>query len=116
DYQPNRTTYAFPMTSWFNINGGPFPPWVTPYANMRQGDLSIFTAPINDPTTGQPFPGNQIPANRISPVSQQVMTAYWPEPNYGAPNNLTSNLVVQNASRPIKLDNWNFRIDHQIYS
>ena len=33
----------------------------------RRGDLSSITTPIIDPLTGQQFPGNQIPANRISP-------------------------------------------------
>ena len=36
-------------------------------AAWRTGDLSSITTPIIDPLTGQQFPGNQIPANRISP-------------------------------------------------
>ena len=32
----------------------------------RRGDLSSVAAAIRDPQTGQPFPGNQIPVDRIS--------------------------------------------------
>src|SRR5437667_3643380 len=36
----------------------------------RHGDLSSVSAQIRDPLTGLPFPGNQIPVNRISPIAQ----------------------------------------------
>src|SRR5436190_3220687 len=38
-------------------------------AAMRQGDFSGLPQ-INDPLTGQPFPNNKIPANRLDPRSQ----------------------------------------------
>src|SRR5947209_13123155 len=34
----------------------------------RRGDLSSAGTTIRDPLTGQPFPGNQIPVGRISPI------------------------------------------------
>ena len=48
---------------------------------MRQGDLSEFSQQIVDPFTGEPFPGNIIPAERIDPVSKSLMEAYMPLPN-----------------------------------
>ena len=39
-------------------------------ALVEARQLQPGTQAITDPTTGQPFPGNMIPANRISPVSQ----------------------------------------------
>ena len=36
---------------------------------------------IFDPTTGQPFPGNQIPPGRISPQAQALLALY-PAPNF----------------------------------
>ena len=36
-------------------------------AALRQGDFTGFGGTINDPTTGNPFPGNVIPDNRINP-------------------------------------------------
>jgi hypothetical protein len=47
----------------------------------RKGDLSqTTTTPIIDPVTGQQFPGNVIPANRIDPVAAQLLTLI-PLPN-----------------------------------
>jgi len=49
----------------------------------RRGDLSSIATPIRDPRTGLPFPGNQIPANRISPFARALLgdTAKYPLPN-----------------------------------
>src|SRR5262245_20408564 len=38
-----------------------------PTRAMRQGNFSALTTVIRDPLTGQPFPGNIIPASRITP-------------------------------------------------
>jgi hypothetical protein len=50
-----------------------------PTAALRTGDLSLVPTPVIDPLTGQPFPGNQIPANRISP-SALALLQYIPPP------------------------------------
>jgi len=52
---------------------------VLPTSAMRAGDFSGF-APIIDPVTGKQFPNNQIPASRISPVTQAFLK-YLPLPN-----------------------------------
>jgi hypothetical protein len=58
-----------------------------PTALMRQGNFSEISTPIRNPATGQPFPGNIIPASMISPVSRQLLQ-YFPEPNRtGTANN-----------------------------
>ena len=36
---------------------------------------------IRDPLTGQPFPNNTIPANRISPIASKLLTDFVPLPN-----------------------------------
>jgi len=51
-----------------------FPLWVFPQPAMRNGDLSVYNTAILDPMTGQPFPGNQIPSQRISPVATKMMS------------------------------------------
>ena len=38
----------------------------------RRGDLSSIAAVIRDPQTDLPFPGNQIPADRISPIAPRA--------------------------------------------
>ena len=49
-----------------------------PTAAMRSGDFSAVR-PITDPQTRLPFPGNQIPVSRISPVTQALLN-YIPDP------------------------------------
>jgi hypothetical protein len=48
---------------------------------QRSGDFSATTTPIRDPLTGQPFPGNIIPANRIAPATAQLLRDFVPLPN-----------------------------------
>ena len=55
-----------------------------PLAAYRTGDLSRFSQPIKDPTTGQPFPGNRIPQTRIvNPAAKALFadTRLYPLPN-----------------------------------
>lgn len=61
----------------------------------RRGDLSSVAATIRDPLTGLPFPGNQIPAGRISPTARALLndTANYPLPNRGVPGGVTGNFV-----------------------
>ena len=51
-----------------------------PTAQQRSGDFSQIGVPIIDPATGQPFAGNVIPADRISPEAAALL-AYYPLPN-----------------------------------
>jgi hypothetical protein len=52
-------------------------------AAWRRGDLSSITTPILDPVTRLPFPGNQIPLSRISPIARAILdnTTNYPLPN-----------------------------------
>jgi hypothetical protein len=89
-------------------------PTVAPSA-WRTGDFSGLGTPITDPGTGQPFPGNTIPANRINPVSQKIQDKFFPLPNFGD----TATLHTQNY-RELKIRPWDpstywtTRIDHKI--
>ena len=76
----NRTFYyatyeRFPLRSEriFNPN--------VPTAAFRRGEFGART--VRDPLNGQPFPGNLIPASRISSVSQKVQERFYPLPNSG---------------------------------
>ncbi len=73
----------------------------------RNGDFSSLAAPIVDPLTGQPFPGNRIPSTRFNRVGKAFVDRY-PLPNAAGPNNLntTSNLTSYT-------DNIAIRFDHQ---
>jgi hypothetical protein len=48
-------------------------------------DLNGALLRVNDPLTGQQFPGNQIPANRINPLGQAILK-FFPLPNYVDPD------------------------------
>jgi hypothetical protein len=67
-----------------------------PTQQMRSGDFSQLLSGskpvvINDPLTGKPFPGNVIPANRISSVALKVNDTYLPAPNRGGADSLSNN-------------------------
>lgn len=51
-----------------------------PTAAQRVGDFSGSSSPIIDPTTGNPFSGNVIPQERISPQARALVDLY-PLPN-----------------------------------
>ncbi|MGH9159516.1 MAG: carboxypeptidase regulatory-like domain-containing protein [Vicinamibacteraceae bacterium] len=47
---------------------------------MRRGDFSGLDGAILNPVSGQPYPGNIVPASDLSPISQRVLE-YIPLPN-----------------------------------
>jgi Carboxypeptidase regulatory-like domain/TonB dependent receptor/TonB-dependent Receptor Plug Domain len=65
-------------------------------AEWRNGDFSALLGSgtiIRDPLTGQPFPGNRIPSNRISPIARAILAdpTKYPLPNRPG---LSGNLVA----------------------
>jgi hypothetical protein len=89
---------------------------------MRRGDFSAFTNRIVDPATGAQFPGNIIPASRISPVSAALMEMFYPHANYGN----TSAFAAQNYRVQIPLHgrsddifgrvDYSFSDKHRVFS
>jgi len=71
-----------------------------PTTDIKNGDFSGTGTTIYDPNTGNPdgsgrtpFPGNKIPANRISSIAKQLQ-AYYPTPNLtGSLNNYFASVV-----------------------
>ena len=64
-----------------------------PTLNMLTGDFSelLPKTVIRDPGTGAPFPGNIIPANRISPVAKQIQQFGFLPPNFGPAGSFNAN-------------------------
>ncbi len=58
---------------------------------FRGGDFSQLAQAVRDPATGQPFPGNIIPASRINATSAKIQDEFLPKPNLGAPADLVNN-------------------------
>ena len=61
----------------------------------RSFDVNGALIPVKDPVTGQPFPGNIIPKNRINTLGQSILN-FYPLPNY-------------TDSDPRNLYRWNYR-------
>lgn len=94
--------------------------WVSTVAAapLRSGDFSGTSQIIYDPATWdpvtrtrQPFPGNRIPANRINPVSANVLK-FMPFPT-GAINSLGQGIVNSSSVIRRTQDSFDVKIDHQ---
>ncbi len=78
-----------------------------PETAFRSGDFSaMLPTPLMDPTTGNPFPGNIIPASRFSQIGQNMVDLYPAENVPGAAANF-------NGAYNLKSDteNWTGRFD-----
>ncbi|MDZ4800151.1 MAG: TonB-dependent receptor [Bryobacteraceae bacterium] len=121
----NRDFFFFSFEGW--RERVPFPSNVSvPPNEIRNGDFSTFvpagqtgTIKIFDPLTSQPcidpaqncrsgglfrrqpFPGNRIPASRISPIGQKILS-YYPSPNFQA------QALVNNFTRPDNLGKYRY--------
>jgi hypothetical protein len=86
-----------------------------PTQAMRGGNFSGASFVIRDPLTGQPFPNNTIPANRLSPVSQRVIDMFYPLPNRPT---LSSGLAQYQAPvTPSETrQRYDIRVDHEFTS
>jgi len=85
-----------------------------PTAEERVGDFSgafdpNCTAQPVDPLTGNPFPGNKIPQNRLSPAGLLVMQLY-PLPNVTPASGSCNNWVTA-ITTPINWRQENIRLD-----
>ena len=77
-------------------------PGLMPTAAEREGDFSALPSAIYDPLTGNPFPGNIIPQNRISPQASALL-GYYPQPNFtGSIYNYQAPVVQVNASNSMQ--------------
>ena len=82
----------------------------TPPAQWRTGDFSGSGTTIIDPTTGKPFPGNMIPANRINPVSAKLIPLFFPSPTNGEAALTVPNLVTSFPGN-YSVDGFDGRLD-----
>jgi hypothetical protein len=70
---------------------------------------------VIDPTTGQPFPNDTIPASRINPVSQKFLS-FFPAPNAGDLNTLHAANYIINGDASYHSDQYDVRIDQYLNS
>jgi hypothetical protein len=112
----NGRDRTFFMVTWESLRlvDGKTQRGITPLPEMLGGDFSkavdAFGRPIriNDPLVRAPFPGNQIPASRLDPVSKNL-AAYYPLPNLtGSVNN-----YIAQGNGTTDYNNFAVKIDHK---
>ncbi|HLX43099.1 MAG TPA: carboxypeptidase regulatory-like domain-containing protein [Bryobacteraceae bacterium] len=102
DYEGNRRRFTTPEVL------------SVPTAAVRAGDLTNLPGgSAVDPTTGAPFPGNQIPKPQLNSVGQSLLNNYIPLPNFGNGVDTSGNYRVQ-APTPANINGYDIRIDHNI--
>src|SRR3954470_241372 len=120
-------TFFFAAVEWL-YDTFPEPLYQTvPTEAMRHGDFSALLGQgiqIYNPLSGaistgttvvrQPFAGNIIPANRISPIAQKILS-YYPLPNQPGDASGQNNFFYENP-RKDKFNSESLRIDHSLSS
>jgi hypothetical protein len=81
-----------------------------PTLAARSGDLSAYGVPIYDPETRQQFPGNRIPANRLSPQALAILNLI-PTPNAQGRNGGIADNFVASGSEAFNNDTFDVRSD-----
>jgi hypothetical protein len=116
--QERNKLFFFYAEEWIRRRDQSNPTGTVPSAAMRNGDLSELLNPANpffravrtarDPSTGQPFPNNVIPADRISPNGRALLNSYpVPTPGFqeGTANFITSFPGYSNTRKDtVKID------------
>ena len=105
DYQGHRETQGQTFLS------------TVPTLAMRGGDFSQLNRVIYDPLTGQPFPGNVIPGDRIDTVARNILTQLYPEPNTTGSRQANGQVIDNYLINPIKerQDNqFDVKVDHNL--
>ncbi len=105
----DKTFFFFNWESGRQVAGSFGGQALIPPVALRQGDFSSIAAPVVDPTTGQPFPGNRIPANRIASHARLFLDGFVPQPNT---NETGINYRGPRVAAPITQDQYVARIDH----
>ena len=122
----NRT-FFFGAVEWLYDEFPEPGQFTVPTEKMRNGDFSELLAAgitIYDPATAvrradgrierQPFPGNIVPASRISPIAREYMQ-YWPLPNQAGDDQQRNNFLSSNP-RTDDFYSVSLRGDHRISS
>jgi hypothetical protein len=102
----NSTRITFQYSG--SRGGNMFDQYATvPSAEMRTGDFSAIPFQLIDPQTGQPFPDNKIPAERISEQAR-LMAAYYPAANLPG---TTRNYHFQSTTQSVN-NSFNVTLQH----
>jgi hypothetical protein len=112
--------FFFVAQEWVNFNQVSTNPAEVPTAKMRSGDFSELLGPnafysspqiIRDPTTGQPFPNNVIPANMLSKNGLALLSTF-PLPTPGFQSGVNNALLTSANPQDQRKDN--IRLDYRM--
>ncbi len=114
----NKTFFMFNYEARKRRDGGLAQTANHPPTAFRNGDFSSLLGlptPVRivDPLTGDPFAGNIIPTNRISPAAKELMK-FWPEPQRVNANPLVGINYTGFERRTLDDTQVFGRIDHNI--
>lgn len=122
-YDGRDKTFFFTAFEWLYDTFPEPGQFTVPTAAQRNGDFSALLSQgiiIYDPLTAvrradgrierQPFPGNIIPPNRLSPIGR-AYTNYYPLPNQPGDAQGRNNFITAN-SRGDDFYSMNYRVDH----
>lgn len=112
----NRTFFYFSYETYRGSMAQDLLNPTVPATPWRSGDFSGLSGTvIKDPfANGAPFPGNVIPTARLNPVALKMQNTYYPTPNFGNPNVLTSQNYRQTYGHPYDPSYYLApRIDHR---
>jgi hypothetical protein len=87
---------------------------VVPTAAMRTGDFSAAGFIVRDPVTGEPFPGNRIPAERIDPAARKIVDFFYPLPNQSGTSNQGYGTYREILPLSRNRERADVRIDHEL--
>jgi hypothetical protein len=109
---PVRRDRLFFFFSWQSTYERSAPGAVTatvPTAEQRRGDFSALRTTLRDPSGGS-FPGNQIPASRLSQPALRFLEAFVPLPN--RPNGLLSTSSQQTVDDHQYIGKGDYRLSN----
>jgi Carboxypeptidase regulatory-like domain len=114
DLEANRRRFSTPLFLFVPTNA------------MRQGNFSAQSAPLMDPFTGKPYPGNSIPSGNactstqdcVNPVAESLLTNYLPAPNISvsAANFGSQANYLQQTPTPSDTNGFDLRFDRTLTS
>lgn len=109
-YSGRNRSFFFASYEGFRLERGLTRQTTVATQQERDGDFSFLKRQLIDPATGQPFPGNRIPASRISAAALRLLTL-MPLPNIEGRGPRQNNFVAS-PSQNQDYDQYMWRLDH----
>ena len=107
-YDGRNRTFIFGAYEGTRIVKGITQLTTVPTAAQRAGDFNGVGI-VKDPFTGQPFPGDVVPASRINSITNTILQKWVPLPN------TSSGLAnyISTFPQTLSTEQYNWRIDHR---